>query len=98
MGIQSFGSKDTEEIASGIVSKRSRHLLPLPLHKVALKKIHIIRAANKIEDIANFPGLRLEKLKGNRSEEYSIRINSQYRICFYWKNGDAYRLIIEDYH
>ena len=98
MGILSFKSKLVEDICLGIKSKKLRALLPLELHRIAIKKIQIIRAAKSLNDIANFPGLKLEKLKGSRKSEYSIRINDQYRICFNWDGKDALNVNIEDYH
>jgi len=98
MGIISFKSKFVEDLCIGVKSKKLRTLLPLELHRNAIKKIQIIRAAKSLNDIANFPGLKLEKLKGSRKNEYSIRINDQYRICFHWDGRDALNVNIEDYH
>ena len=98
MGILSFKEAANQEIALGINSKKSRRKLPVELHRNALKKFQIIRAAKQLEDIANFPGLRFEKLKGKRKDEYSVRINDQYRICFKWNSKDAFNVSIEDYH
>jgi len=58
----------------------------------------IIDAAESINDLRIPPGNRLEKLKGSRQGQHSIRINEQWRICFIWKNGDAYEVEITDYH
>ena len=98
MSIRTFRDKGTQELAGGEDNKRTRKQLPRGLHRNALKKIQILRAAKNLGDIANFPGLKLEKLKGARKDEYSIRINDQYRICFRWKDGDAYNVAVEDYH
>jgi proteic killer suppression protein len=51
-----------------------------------------------LTDLRLPPGNRLEKLRGDRAGQYSIRINDQYRICFEWRNGDAYNVKIADYH
>jgi proteic killer suppression protein len=55
-------------------------------------------AAEALQDLRVPPGNRLEKLKGRRSGQYSIRINDQWRICFTWKDGDAHDVEIVDYH
>ncbi len=98
MGIRSFRDKATGELAQGQLNKRTRKLLPSELHHSALKKLQILRAARVLADMKNFPGLKLERLKGQRKEEYSIRINDQYRICFRWEEGDSCDVSIEDYH
>ena len=58
----------------------------------------MIDAATAIEDLRSPPGNRLEKLSGNRTGQYSIRINNQWRVCFTWKSGNAYQVEIADYH
>lgn len=58
----------------------------------------MINNAGNIEDLSVPPANRLEKLSGNRAGQYSIRINDQWRICFIWKDGDAYDVEITDYH
>ena len=98
MAIRSFRDKGTEELVQGLLNKRTRKLLPSGLHRTALKKLHILRAAKRLSDLRNFPGLKLERLKGQRKDEYSIRINDQYRICFRWEEGDSLDATIEDYH
>ncbi len=98
MTIRSFREKGTEKLAAGVLSKRTRKLLPPVLHRSALKKLHILRAAYAVSDLRNFPGLKLERLKGKRKDEYSIRINDQFRICFRWEAGDSFDVTVEDYH
>ena len=58
----------------------------------------MLDAAGNLEDLRLPPGNRLEKLKGNRQGQHSIRINDQYRICFIWSDHDAYEVEITDYH
>jgi len=58
----------------------------------------MLNAAKVLADLAAVPGNRLEKLVGDRQDQYSIRINDQYRLCFTWENGDAYEAEITDYH
>ena len=91
--IRSFRSKDAELIFQGLSSKRFNRLVP-----VIERKLVQIHAARALSDISIFPGNRLEALKGSRLGQYSIRINDQYRICFVWKDGDAYEVEIVDYH
>jgi proteic killer suppression protein len=54
--------------------------------------------ATELRDLASTPGNHLEALKGDREGQHSIRINDQWRICFVWRNGDAYDVEIVDYH
>jgi len=65
---------------------------------VALRKLVILDAAESLEDLRVPPGNRLEKLSRDRAGQHSIRINDQWRICFVWKDGDAYEVEIADYH
>lgn len=66
------------------------------IQNVARRTVVRLHAATALTDFR--PGDRLEALKGNRSGQYSIRINDQYRICFVWRDGDAYDVEIVDYH
>ncbi|MBW7899597.1 Toxin HigB-1 [Candidatus Brocadiaceae bacterium B188] len=92
--IKSFQSKDTEKLFNRtFVSK-----FPLELRRTALKKLLLLDAAERVEDLKVPPGNRLEKLSGNRQGQHSIRINDQWRICFRWRQGDAYDVEIIDYH
>ena len=65
---------------------------------IALKDLNAISIANTIQDLRNPPSNYLERLKGNRKGQYSIRINNQWRICFEWKKNSAYNVEIVDYH
>jgi len=64
----------------------------------ALQKLVALHAVSALEEIGRIPGNRLEKLSGSRRGQYSIRINNQWRICFNWRNGDAYDVELVDYH
>jgi toxin HigB-1 len=68
------------------------------LQRAGLRKLLILDAATELRDLAVPPGNRLEKLSGDRSGQHSVRINDQWRICFVWKDGDAYDVEIVDYH
>jgi toxin HigB-1 len=65
---------------------------------MALRKLRILDAAMSLSDLRVPPGNRLERLRGDRAGHHSIRINDQWRICFRWKEGDAYDVEIVDYH
>jgi len=58
----------------------------------------MLEAAVTIEDLCVPPGNRLEKLRGNRAGQWSIRVNDQWRLCFEWRSGDAHEVELEDYH
>lgn len=63
-----------------------------------LRKLVAVDAAEQLEDLRVPPGNRLEKLKGDRAGQHSIRVNDQWRVCFRWKDGNAYDVAIADYH
>lgn len=89
-----FACRETEIIWNGFFSRR----LPSDIQQVARRKLRMIHNAQTIEDLRIPPNNRLEKLKGNRDGQYSIRVNNQWRICFVWKNEDAFEVEIVDYH
>jgi proteic killer suppression protein len=72
------------------------------IQRSALRKLDILDAAPDLQSLANLPGNRLERLKGDRKGQYSIRIsiriNDQWRICFEWRDGHVYAVEIVDYH
>jgi proteic killer suppression protein len=92
--IKSFRCKETQKL---FLRQRSFRF-PADLHRTALRKLLLLDAAEKLEDLRVPPGNRLEKLSGNRQGQHSIRINDQWRICFHWSEGDAYETEIVDYH
>ena len=92
--IRSFGSPETKRI---FALQRSRKL-PGDIQQVALRKLRMLNNARTLQDLRSPPANRLEKLSGDRSGQYSIRINDQWRVCFEWRNGDAYEVQIVDYH
>ena len=92
--IKSFGNAVAEDIYQGVRNRQ----LPSPLHRVAMRKLRYLDNAVDLNDLRVPPGNRLEKLSGKRKGQYSIRINDQYRICFDWKTGNAYRVEIVDYY
>jgi proteic killer suppression protein len=92
--IVSFGKGETETIWNGERSRR----LPSDIQAVALRKLRLINAAKKVDDLRVPPGNRLERLKGERAGQWSIRINDQWRIVFRWADGGAEDVAIVDYH
>jgi len=92
--IQSFRCKDTEKLFLREFTKK----FPTALHRPALRKLTMLNAAHRLDDLRSPPGNRLEPLKGNRQGQYSIRINEQFRLCFVWRGNDAYEVEIVDYH
>lgn len=91
--IESFKDADTERLAQGYRVRRF-----IAFERVALRKIRQLEIAGTLEDLRVPPGNRLEALRGNRSGQYSIRINGQYRICFRWTAKGAEDVEIVDYH
>lgn len=92
--IKSFKDKETEKVYSREGSRK----LPEDIQQVALRKLRMINNAKNLNDLAIPPANNLEKLKGDREGQYSVRINDQWRICFTWKDGDAHEVGITDYH
>jgi toxin HigB-1 len=72
--------------------------LPQDIQQVSYRKLRMLNNAVTLDDLRIPPANRLEKLSGDRSGQYSIRINDQWRICFEWIDGDAYNVEIVDYH
>jgi len=94
--IVSFRDEETELIWRGKFSKKIR--LPGSLHNLARRKLRMIAAAARLETLRIPPNNRLERLRGEREGQWSIRINDQWRICFRWQNGNAHEVEITDYH
>ncbi len=92
--IRSFKSKETEKIFN---RQRSRKL-PQNIQQIALRKLRMLNRATSLQDLRVPPANRLEKLSGDRVGQHSIRINSQWRICFEWQDDDAHNVEIVDYH
>lgn len=92
--IRSFADKETEKLFNREFSKK----LPSDIQRIARRKLEILDAAENLNDLRIPPSNRLEKLKGNRVHQHSIRINDQWRICFEWRETDAYEVEIFDYH
>ncbi len=92
--IRSFADKETERLFQRELVKR----FPPPVRRAALRKLVVLDAADSLDDLRVTPGNRLEKLRGDRAGQYSVRINDQWRLCFRWGSGDAFEVEVTDYH
>jgi toxin HigB-1 len=92
--IRSFRDPETERLFLRHGSRR----LPSEIVRTALRKLVVLHSAESIQELRIPPGNRLERLVGARVGQHSIRINDQWRICFIWKDGDAFDVEIVDYH
>ena len=95
--IRSFGDPAARDIWNGENSAAAR-TIPREIWKIAQRKLDMIHAAHTLGDLTVPPGNRLEKLKGRLKDQYSIRINDQFRILFKWEDGAANEVEIVDYH
>jgi toxin HigB-1 len=92
--IRSFADKETEHIWNGDMSRR----LPNQIQALARRKLRMLNAAQRLDDLRIPPANRLEALRGKRAGQHSIRINDQWRICFVWQPGQCDAVEIVDYH
>jgi proteic killer suppression protein len=91
--IKAFKSRDTRRLFEGERVPRFANIA-----KVAMRKLQMLHAAQRIDSLRIPPQNRLEALKGGRKGQWSIRINDQWRICFVWQDGAAWEVEIVDYH
>jgi proteic killer suppression protein len=91
--IRSFADAETEK---AFYHRHSRRYAAF--ERAALCKLRQIQRVLRVEDLYEPPGNLLEQLEGDREGQWSLRINDQYRICFRWRDGDAYEVEIVDYH
>jgi proteic killer suppression protein len=92
--IMSFSDKRTAAVFLGRLPKG----FPPDLLSVGRRKLGYLHAATSLDDLRSPPGNRLEALTGDRAGQHSIRVNDQYRVCFVWRDGNAERVEIVDYH
>ncbi|CCW15711.1 HigB toxin protein [Sphingobium indicum BiD32] len=92
--VRSFADPETEKIWLGQHSRK----LPPDIQNRAYNKLRMLDAAEHLDDLKNPPGNRLHALSEDRAGQHSISINMKWRICFLWKDGDAYDVEIVDYH
>lgn len=91
--IRSFRCADTERLFHREAVRRFK-----AIERQALRKLDMLDAAPDLRTLLTLPGNRLERLKGDREGQHSVRINDQWRICFSWREGHAYDVEIVDYH
>lgn len=92
--IRSFKDHETARV----FQRRFSRKLPGDIQAIALRKLRMLHRAQTLGDLRIPPNNRLEKLRGARTGQYSIRINDQWRVCFVWEAGDAFEVEIVDYH
>ncbi len=95
--IVSFKDRGTEDIYDGTDSKPARRTLPRELHRRVGRVLDQLDAAVSLKSLS-LPGLRLEKLKGDRKGQHSVRVNDQYRVCFRWTDAGVEDVELVDYH
>ena len=91
--IASFRCHETERLSCDLRSRRFADI-----ERVARRKLEMLDAAHRVDDLRSPPGNRLEALHGDRTGQFSIRINGQYRLCFRWQDDAAWDVEIVDYH
>jgi proteic killer suppression protein len=96
--IKTFGGRHGADTKKFWDTGKSRGMPPSGLRKIAKRKLQMVNAAARLNDLLVPPGNRLERLQGDRQGQHSIRINDQYRVCFAWKEQDAYDVEVTDYH
>ena len=94
MPIKTFATKET----ASVYKKRRVRKYSTELQTKAYRKLKQLDTATDIEDMRNPPGNHLERLSGKLSGLYSVRINQQWRVCFEWRDGNAFEVKIQDYH
>ena len=92
--IRSFACKDTERL----FQLEKVRAFPPDIQRTALRKLAQLNAVTELQQLRVPPGNRLEALKHDRKGQHSIRINDQWRICFEWRDGNAWEVEIVDYH
>ena len=92
--IRSFANTETERIWNGDRSRK----LPPDIQQRAMRRLTLLDSSTGLDELGNLPGNRLHALKDDRAGQHSISINTQWRICFVWKDGDAHDVAIIDYH
>ena len=96
--IRSFADAATEDIFNGRNTRAARRSCPRDLWSVAVRKLEQLDSAERLDDLRVPPGNRLEALTGNRKGQFSVRINSQYRVCFAWSEAGPDEVQVVDYH
>jgi len=95
--IQSFADETTADLFRERNTRLARRI-PRAVWRGTQRKLMLLDAAGRLEDLRIPAGNRLELLKGDQAGRHSIRVNEQYRLTFRWENGHAYEVRVEDYH
>ena len=93
--IKTFADKSTEQFWR---TGKSKGMPPANLRRIAYRKLTLLDLATTLDDLKSPPGNCLKALHSDRAGQHSIRINDQFRVCFKWKDGDAYAVEVTDYH
>jgi proteic killer suppression protein len=96
--IQSFKDDGTEDIFNGVNSRQARRACPVQLWGIASRKLDQLDSVVSLKELRIPPGNQFEALTGGRKGQYSIRINNQFRICFFWTDKGPGQVEIVDYH
>jgi proteic killer suppression protein len=96
--LRSYHAYRYEDIFNGVDTRRARQVCPQVLWPVARRKLDQLNRVRELHELRQPPDNRLEKLRGDRAGQHSIRVNDQYRVCFRWKDGHAHEVEIADYH
>lgn len=92
--IESFRDKRTAAVWAGRLPKG----FPADVAGTARRKLRMLDAAARLDDLKAPPGNRLEALKGDRAGQHSIRVNDRWRVCFVWRDGGAHEVEVTDHH
>lgn len=95
--IQSFSDETTADLFRERNTRAARRI-PRELWRIVQRTLKLLDGAARLDDLTIAAGNRLERLKGQRAERYSIRVNDQYRVTFRWESGHAYEVGVQDYH
>ena len=96
--IRAFADDATGELFNGVDSRQARRTCPIELWPVVRRKLTQLNRVQSLQELRIPPGNRLERLRGNREGQHSIRVNDQYRVCFRWEEGYADEVEVTDYH
>lgn len=96
--IRGFRNRGTQDVFNNEDTKAARKICPPSIWPVAQRKLYVLQAATELRDLKSPPANQLEKLRGDREGQHSIRINERYRICFIWTDREADQVEITDYH
>ena len=96
--IHSFRNRGTADIFDGADTAAARRVCQQHVWPIARRKLDQLNRVRELRELVIPPGNRLERLRGDRQGQHSIRINDQFRVCFRWEAGDAYEVEIADYH